>query len=302
MNYSPLRYPGGKTSLYDFLRKTLEVNNIVDGEYAEAFAGGAGAALKLLMLENVYKIHLNDKDEMIYKFWKAILFHTDELVELIESCKIDINEWKYRHEILQNKNLREELTDVEIGFTTFFLNRSNRSGILKAGAIGGNNQQGNWKLDARFNKEDLISKIKKIALYRDRIELYNMNAVDFLRQLNRRNPDSNEILFYLDPPYVEQGEGLYNLFYKADDHLHLSSFLQKKLKSRWIVSYDDHPLIHQIYKEVNKNIFEFNYFANKTKVGNELIICSKNCASPDNYLHYSKSKQIQNQQKEFIAI
>jgi DNA adenine methylase len=302
MNYSPLRYPGGKTSLYDFLKKTITANNIVDGIYVEAFAGGAGAALKLLMLEDVYEIHLNDKDEMVYKFWYAILNHTQEFIQMIRDCELNMKEWNYRKQILQDENLRQRLSDLEIGFTTFYLNRCNRSGIIKAGAIGGNEQNGEWKMDARFNKSDLIDKIQKIAYYKDRIKIYNKDAVVFLKLIEKNIDEKQNLLLYLDPPYVEQGEGLYNVFYKKIDHITLSKFLQKQSISNWIVSYDDHPLIHRIYKEVRKNIFEFNYFANKTKVGRELVICSKNCRMTESYLHYSKSKTLSQQTVSSIAI
>jgi len=302
MTYSPLRYPGGKSSLYDFLKRTIEANNITDGIYIEPFAGGAGAALKLLMLENVYEIHLNDKDEMVYKFWHSILNHTEEFIELISHCSLNMKEWNYRHEILQNTALRNTLSDIEIGFTSFYLNRCNRSGIMKAGAIGGNSQNGEWKLDARFNKTELISKIRRIAFYKERIKIYNQDAIDFLRYIDKNISDKENLLIYIDPPYVEQGEGLYNVFYKQEDHINLSKFLQKKTSSHWLVSYDDHPLIHNIYKEVNKNIFEFNYFANKTKIGRELVICSKNCKMPQSFVHYSKPKVLPEQNIKTLAV
>jgi DNA adenine methylase len=274
----------------------------VDGIYIEAFAGGAGAALKLLMLEDVYEIHLNDKDELVYKFWHSILNHTQEFIQLIRDCKLDMQEWNYRKKILQDSKLRNSLSDLEIGFTAFYLNRCNRSGIIKAGVIGGNNQTGDWKIDARFNKTDLIAKIEKIAFYKERIKIYNLDAVTFLKRIEKTITDKQNLLVYLDPPYVEQGEGLYNVFFKEKDHLCLSKFLQKKSTVNWIVSYDDHPLIHKIYKEVNKNIFEFNYFANKTKVGRELVICSKNCNMTNSYLHYSKAKTLPDYIPETIAV
>lgn len=302
MNYSPLRYPGGKTSLYDFLKKTLKSNQIYDGIYIEPFAGGAGAALKLLMLEDVYQIYLNDKDEFIYKFWYSILYHTKEFIQLVENCKLDIDEWNYRKSILSNTKLREGLSDVEIGFTAFYLNRCNRSGILKAGVIGGKEQNGKWKLDARFNKQELMDRIKKISLYKDRIKLFNLDAIDFLQKVKTNNVNIKNTLLYIDPPYVEQGEGLYNKFYSENDHINLARFLQKETPYNWLVSYDDNPTIHRIYKEVNKNIFEFNYFANKTKIGKELIIYSKNCKISDSYFHYSKSKIITSPSIENIAV
>jgi DNA adenine methylase len=296
MNYSPLRYPGGKSSLYDFLRKSIELNSLSNGTYVECFAGGAGAALKLLMLEDIYDVILNDKDEFVYKFWNAILNQTDSFIKLLSDTKVSMDEWKYRKEILSNENLKSQVGDLEIAFTAFFLNRCNRSGILHAGAIGGVGQTGNWKLDARYNKENLISRIEKIAYYKDRIKLYNLDAIELLKRIKKSN-NLKETFIYLDPPYVEQGDGLYKTKYKREDHIKLSKYLQRSLDNHiWLVSYDDHELINNCYKEVEKNIFEFNYFANKTKVGRELVICSKQFKMPTTYNHYSKNKKVINKE------
>lgn len=294
MTYSPLRYPGGKSSLYDFLKRTLEVNEIVDGYYAEPYAGGAGAALKLLILEDVYEIYLNDKDELIYKFWNSVLNHTDELVKKISDTEVNLNEWNRQKQIFNLKNQWNEFSDVDLGYTAFFLNRCNRSGILKAGVIGGKNQEGEYKIDARFNKIELIDRIQRIALYRDRIKLSNKDAIVFLNDLSKEFGQRKDMIIYLDPPYVNQGEGLYNDFYQRHDHVKLAQYIQKQVENLWLISYDDDPLIHQVYKEVNKNIFEFNYFASKTKVGRELLICSKNCKMPATYEHYSREKPLSN--------
>ena len=291
-HYSPLRYPGGKVSLYDFLKKMLKQNNIIDGAYAEGFAGGAGAALKLLMLEEVNEIYLNDKDIFIYKFWDSVLNHTDELLKLINDTKVNLEQWNYRKEILKSEEIQKDLSDVQIAFTTFFLNRCNRSGILKAGVIGGKEQEGEWKIDARYNKIDLIKRIEKISLYKERIHLSNRDVIDFFNDLKNKKFKQNDILYYLDPPYVQQGKELYLEYFDEPDHIRLSKYLQKKLKNVWLTSYDDHPLIHSIYKEVTKNIFEFNYFANTTKIGKELVIASKNCKMIDEYSHYSRNKII----------
>ena len=300
--YSPLRYPGGKASLFDFLVRTIESNEINYGIYAEGFAGGAGAALKLLMLEYVGDIYLNDKDEFIYKFWKSVLYETEELCRLIKDSVLTVGEWQYRHDILFNDNLQKDLSDVEIGFTAFYLNRCNRSGILTGGPIGGIDQNGKWKIDARFNKDALIKRILRIALYADRIHLSNLDVVDFLRKFHKHHFRPSEVLHYLDPPYVEQGEQLYRHSFKEADHLRLSSYLQTEESYKWLVSYDDNPLVHQIYKEVTKNIFEFNYFVNRTKVGRELIISSKRFILPVTYNHYSKTKLLTESDFELKAI
>ncbi len=292
-HYSPLRYPGGKVSLYDFLKRTIEKNKIVDGIYAEGFAGGAGAALNLLMLEDVREIYLNDKDELIYKFWKSVLLETDELLRLINDTTLNIEEWNYRKQILKDKNLQQELSDVELGFTAFLLNRCNRSGILRAGVIGGNHQNGDWKIDARYNKEDLMKRIQTISYYKERIHLSNKDVISFLKYLSKIGFEQNELLVYLDPPYVIQGKELYRYYFKENQHEELAKFLQFELQNKWLVSYDDHPLVHKIFSASQKSIFEFNYYANKTKIGRELVIKSDNCILPESYLHYSKRKRLE---------
>lgn len=301
-HYSPLRYPGGKASLFDFLVRSLESNKINYGVYAEGFAGGAGAALKLLMLEFVGDIYLNDKDYFIYKFWKSVLYDTEELCRLIKDSIPTVDEWQHRHDVLFNPDRCHSLSDAEIGYTCFFLNRCNRSGILTGGPIGGLEQQGHWKIDARYNKEALIKRIQRIALYAKRIHLSNLDVVDFLKKFRKLKFQRSEVLLYLDPPYVEQGEQLYRHSFKDADHTRLSTYLQTEETYKWLVSYDDNPLIHKIYKEVTKNIFEFNYFANRTKVGRELIISSKRFMLPETYNHYSKTKLLSSTEFELKVI
>jgi len=299
-HYSPLRYPGGKVSLYDFLKKILKQNTIIDGVYAEGFAGGAGAALKLLMLEEVKEIYLNDKDYFIFKFWDSVLNNTEQLLQIINDTNITIDEWNYRKEILKSEEIQSNISDVEIAFTTFFLNRCNRSGILKAGVIGGKGQEGIWKIDARYNKKDLMKRIEKISLYKERIHLSNKDVITFFDDLKKKNFKENEILYYLDPPYVVQGKELYLQYFNELDHIRLAKYLQLKMKNVWITSYDDHPLVHSIYKEVTKNIFEFNYYANKTKIGRELVLASKNCKMIETYSHYSQEKTLV--ENEYISL
>lgn len=290
--YSPLRYPGGKSSLYDFLLRSIEYNRISNPIYVEGFAGGAGAALKLLMLEQVDDIYLNDKDVFIYKFWKSVLNNTDELCKLISDSKPTVKNWKFRNSVLNSKARQDQMSDVQIGFTAFFLNRCNRSGILRSGPIGGHDQSGEWKIDARYNKAELVKRIEKIALYKERIKLYNLDIISFLKKMENEMEDKSNVLLYLDPPYVLQGKELYRHYFNDGAHRKLAGYLQKESTFNWIVSYDDNPLIHQVYKEVTKNIFEFNYFVNRTKVGRELVICSKQFALPKIYNHYSREKEL----------
>jgi DNA adenine methylase len=292
--YSPLRYPGGKASLYNFLVKALEINNINYGVYAEGFAGGAGAALTLLMQEDVGSIYLNDVDFFVYSFWWSVLNDTEELSRLIYDTVPNVNDWDHYSGIYSSflKTENSSISKTIAAFAAFYLNRCNRSGILSAGPIGGKDQRGKWKIDARFNKAELINRIQKVALYKDRIKVTNYDIIKFLRWFQEQGHSPESTLIYLDPPYVEQGEQLYKHFFNYRKHSDLAKYLQLSVNYKWIVSYDDVPSVHLMYKQVRKNILEFNYFANRTKIGKELIMSSKGFLLPNRYEHYSKVRDV----------
>lgn len=267
---SPLRYPGGKSKLYNTIKKLINDNfNKSECTYIEPFAGGAGLALKLLNNGDVERIVLNDIDEGIYSFWIACLLHTNELCNLIQECEISIDNWNIQRNIYRMKS---GYTKLEIGFATFFLNRCNVSGVIQGGPIGGKTQNGKYSIDARFNKNDLISKIQAIGAQRDRIEIFNLDATNFLLNVVP-NYTCNKVLLNIDPPYVKKGPMLYENSFTEEDHVQLSNII-KMLDTKWIVTYDENQLIYDIYEEYRKNVISMNYSAGQTKKGQELIIYS----------------------------
>lgn len=283
---SPLRYPGGKGKVTDFLKSVIEENDLLDGHYIEPFAGGASVALNLLFDEYVKKISINDIDKSIYSFWHSVLYDTDRLCNLILDTNVNIDEWRKQKDIQKNKN-RYSL--LNLGFSTFFLNRTNRSGIIKAGAIGGIKQEGSWKIDARFNKEELIVRINKIAKYSGRINLYNLDTIDLLKSFKRKKLDN--AIFYFDPPYYVKGKDLYTNFYKHDDHVLISNEISK-LKAKWIVSYDNVPHVQNIYKAYRQVNYDLNYSAFEHRVGSEIMIFSNDLVIPEDNLLFSENPKI----------
>ncbi|MDT4323720.1 DNA adenine methylase [Klebsiella aerogenes] len=191
--YTPLRYPGGKGKLAYYLKGIIKHNSLLDCHYIEPFAGGAGVALELLMQEYVHKVTINDYDPAIYSFWHSILNNCEEFCEKIHQTEVSMNTWYEQKEIL-SANSYDDL--LSLGFAAFFMNRTNRSGILNAGVIGGKAQAGKWKLDVRFNKEDLVNRIKRIAAYKDRITIQNKDTLDLLIDLSIKSHENT--LMYLD--------------------------------------------------------------------------------------------------------
>ncbi|WP_439291517.1 MULTISPECIES: DNA adenine methylase [Rahnella] len=271
---TPLRYPGGKGKLSNFMLNLIEVNNISSINYAEPYAGGAGLALKLLDLNVAERIILNDINISVYAFWHSVLNDADTLCSMIENTTVTMNEWFKQKDIINNTNNHNLLT---IGFSTFFLNRTNRSGILKGGVIGGKNQEGKWKLDARYNKIDLISRIQKIHKEKERIELYNLDAIEFIRKVVVDLPDNS--LTYLDPPYYVKGKGLYINHYSHKDHVEVSQVVQQDIKTPWIVSYDNTPEIRDMY-QTQSLMYGINYSAQDRYKGSEAMFFSNELIVP----------------------
>lgn len=272
---SPLRYPGGKTCLYDLTAHILRLNKLERGHYAEPYAGGAGLALTLLFEAHVSDIHLNDVDRSVWAFWDSVLNRSDELVELISSTPIDMPQWHYQRSVYLNP---QDFDDLALGFSMFFLNRTNRSGIVKgAGVIGGQDQQGAYKIDCRFNRAELVRRVRRIAKYRSRIHLHRLDALDFMNLMDDRLPGRS--LFCIDPPYFNKGSSLYTSFYNPDDHAAVSQAVLG-LERPWMLTYDNTPEISQLYKARRQFSFDVNYSVQTKRVGTELLVASKGLVMP----------------------
>lgn len=266
---SPLRYPGGKAAIKKIVAEIIKENKLNKCCYVEPYAGGCGLALSLLFEEYVDKLYLNDLDRAIWAFWDSIINDTERFIDKIETTPITIEEWYRQRDIQKNK---ENFDDFSLGFSSFFLNRTNRSGIiLKAGVIGGIKQSGNYKLDCRFNKNRLIQQIRRIEEYKHRIHLYNTDAITFIQKMDEILPPNT--LYCIDPPYYEKGSTLYTNFYKCKDHIKLSQIILH-LKRNWILTYDNVEEITNLYNSVKQFRFDLNYSVARKRIGTELLILS----------------------------
>jgi len=263
---SPLRYPGGKGMLANFIKLLVTRSGLLDGHYVELYAGGAAIAWSLLLAEYVQHVHINDIDRALYALWTSVLEETDELCRLIRDTKVSMPVWRRQREVLARP---AEHSMVRLGFAAFFLNRTNRSGIIGGGVIGGQRQTGAWKLDARFNKSDLITRIQKIARYRHRISVYRLDAADFLRRVVPTLPPKT--LLYLDPPYYVKGGDLYEHHYRHDDHALIAGMVRQLEKPAWVVSYDAAPEILRLYRGFRRQEYDLAYSAQDRYAGSEVM-------------------------------
>ncbi|MDI6911507.1 DNA adenine methylase [Nocardioides sp.] len=271
--YSPLRYPGGKARLARYIADLIRAQDPRPLAYAEPFAGGAGAALKLLAEGVVDEIHVNDLDPGIAAFWRCVYHRTDELVRSIEHADVSIDTWHEQRTIYSAPADRD---DLELGFATFFLNRCNRSGILTARPIGGLEQTGQWLIDARFNRTDLVDRIRYIAEFRHRVHLTELDARDFISSL----AEAPDVMLYVDPPYIVQGDALYLDKLSYDDHRGVAEVL-RGTDLRWFMTYDcDARITDELYPDLRCARFNIKHTAQHQHVGSEYAIFSDRLVVP----------------------
>ena len=267
MFYSPLRYPGGKSKLEPFMELMIRKLNHVGGTYIEPFAGGAGIAIGLLENDLVNDVVINDLDKGIYSFWRAALTETDRFIEMIDQIPLNMDEWTEQRRICFEENKKYSF---ELGFATFYMNRTNRSGIIKGGVIGGQEQLGAWKLDARFNRETLKKRIEMISKKKSHIHLYNKDIGSFITNYVPRYADN--ALIYFDPPYFDKGKQLYLNFFDYDDHVRIEKMIRENVDCDWIITYDDAPEIATIYDGYNIRKYDLNYSVFEKRKASEIII------------------------------
>lgn len=280
---SPLRYPGGKTKLYPYINKILDSNPMNEITYIEPYAGGCGLALSLLFNSKVKNIIINDYDYAIYAFWHSVLNNSEELCEKIIATPVTLEQWDIQKHIYINYT-QYNITDV--GFSTFFLNRTNRSGIINGGIIGGREQLNEkYKINCRYNKDSLTKKIRQIATYRDNITLYNHDAIELIETVINDLPDEN-VFIYFDPPYVNKGPQLYANHYSFQNHEELYYCITENVRQPWFVTYDFTNEISRLYQDYRQDIIDIQYSAGTSKKGTELAIFSDRLVMPNAVFNY----------------
>lgn len=272
--FSPLRYPGGKGKLAAYLSEIITLNGIQGASYVEPFAGGAAVALELLFSELVSEIHINDMDPCVYAFWTSVVHDNAALVDLVLNTPVTVESWLAAREVKRAPELHSTL---ELGFATFFLSRTNRSGIINGGVIGGLDQSGKWKIDCRFNKEELISRLRRIGFFKSRITVHCEDGGKLVSLLGRSI--GSRSLFYIDPPYYVKGASLYRNHFHHEDHVALRDVVAR-LEQRWVVSYDDVDEIRQMYSSFEMEGFGIDYTARSYARGSEVMIFSSNLVRP----------------------
>ncbi len=263
---SPLRYPGGKARVAPYLAALIRGQRVRPRVYAEPFAGGAGAAVRLLVDEVVRAIRLNDLSPGVAAFWRCVFFETEDFARQIETATVDMSRWHEARGVFESP---EGKSTMDLGFATFYLNRCNRSGILGARPIGGLNQTGTWRIDARFNREELAARVRFLGQYRRRVDVTQLDARAFLSEVESLGDD---LFMYVDPPYIAQGDGLYLDSLSYEDHRQLAAQLVST-SVPWMLTYDvSEKVTQELYSGLRTARFDIAHTAQRQHVGSELVV------------------------------
>jgi len=264
---SPLRYPGGKAALASLFGHIIDGLKLQSARYVEPYAGGAGAGIVLLQKDAIQELVINDVDPAVYCFWRTVVDQPQELAAKISDARLDVDEWRRQKEVYR---AADESDPLALGFAFFYLNRTNRSGILNAGPIGGKDQVGTYKIDARFNREQLANRISVIGELRARIVVHSLDGMAVVK----RYVAQPSTFTYIDPPYVEMGGSLYLNAFTHRDHTELARQLDEQTTQNWVVTYDPSDFIRLLYKNHNVREYKLNYSAHRTGKAHELFIAS----------------------------
>lgn len=264
---SPLRYPGGKAALAGFFGEVIDRLGIESATYVEPYAGGAGAGIALLRQDMVERLVINDIDPAVRSFWASVTSETEQFATLIADAPLDVDEWRRQKAIYRAS---DESNQLALGFAFFYLNRTNRSGILNAGPIGGVRQDGNYKIDARFNRSQLAERVVAVGALASRITVLGMDGMAVVH----RYASDPKAFVYIDPPYVEMGGSLYLNAFTHRDHADLAEKLDRQHDGNWVVTYDPSDFVRQLYRRHDVREYQLSYSAHRTGKATELLVAS----------------------------
>lgn len=268
---SPLRYPGGKALLSTYVSGVLEENLLGGCTFFEPYAGGASVSLDLLRMGFVDKAVLVERDPLVFAFWHSVFNETEALCAAIEACPVTLETW---HDLQATKDVADPKSAayslLQLGLAGLFFNRTNFSGIIGAGPIGGQAQSSAYKIDCRFNKTGLTRQIRAAALLAPRVSVHFGDALEFLRK-NSAKISAGFSFVYIDPPYYTQGRKLYRHHYTDTDHATLAEYITSQ-GYPWLVSYDDHPRIRELYASKQMQPIYLDYKVKSSRTAQELVI------------------------------
>jgi DNA adenine methylase len=268
---SPLRYPGGKAALAGVFADTIADLHLSDPTYVEPYAGGAGAGVALLRQGLVSHLVINDLDPAVHAFWASVVDDNEAFLRLLDDTPLTVPEWRHQREIYRAADTTDRLG---LGFAFFYLNRTNRSGVLSGGVIGGLQQTGKDKIGARFPRATLRERLTAVGAARQNITVSNRDGRDVISDYGQ---DEN-VFMYIDPPYVRAGSMLYLNAFDEQDHRDLAGTVRGIPAAHWLLTYDIAPLVEELYEDQFMRTYELHYSNRHRRLASEWLVASRSVA------------------------
>lgn len=204
--------------------------------------------------------------------------------------------WHSSRETVAAADNGDVVNDLDLAYAALVINRCSRSGMVnpRVGPIGGRNQNGRWNIQSRWNSEGLAERIGRISRMRDRIRISEADAIAHIAELDGSVGIEEELLLFVDPPYLVQGNRLYADGLTMDDHKRLAAALTE-CAARWLLTYDCDERILGLYPEHRVLAYEIAHTANQQRVDEEYAVLSDTLAVRDdqNLLPTGASRWVQ---------
>lgn len=270
-----IRYPGSKAKLAKELFQMFppELHSLwsqsLGFEYREPFFGAGAVGFDVLqMISHSCTAWLNDADPGMVALWRSVQTNPQRLCDMIHTFKPSAEKF-YEYKEQDDAEIADE---VERGFVKLALHRLSFSGLgyRAGGPIGGATQQSSkYNVSCRWNPERMISDVvslhKRMKRFRGRVRI---TCGDFMPLIADAPKGS---FIYLDPPYYDKGPQLYKFSMTHDDHVRLANAL-RECKATWVLSYDDHDAIRELYswaKFIELKAFKTMKYTMATQRGGE---------------------------------
>lgn len=195
--------------------------------YIEVF-GGAGWVLFAKEKQSGQLEVLNDLDGELINLYRCIKYHCEAVQEELTWL---LSSREQFYDFREQSGMRG-LTDIQRAARFFYLVKISFGSDRRTFATSSK------------SIDHATVYLKKVQ---ERLQGVMIERKDFANLI--KVYDRKGALFYLDPPYVGT-EKYYDVSYKPEDHQRLADVL-KGIKGRFILSYNDNPLVYELYKGYN---------------------------------------------------
>lgn len=272
---SPLRYPGGKSRIWEHLaaQYTQAPLGELDAEiWFEPFAGGLGAGLKMLQESIIGELWFCEANRGLGALWGELVANPTALIDTVSSLPERMSLDVYQ-EALAVLAAPDSYPQLQVAVAALVVNRCSRSGMVTptTGPIGGKQQDGKYRVGDRWNLPRTISTLEKLAPLTRYMRFVGPDGISALAGL----PNSGfaeEVFVFADPPYVGAGQRLYQHGLDESGHRALADALHDLDETHWVLAYDEAPLVRELYEGLHIQEYTLHHTANRSKSGAELLI------------------------------